>query len=471
MIYLILGGTNCGKTSFVMNSFLNKKDVVEQRDLIDLTYSGNNVLFGSYDREGRRKGLDTIGRTHIPLIIEQIKKVLKEYPEKDLVLEGDRLISKKLFKQIQDLGVDVKMYLLKTDLQKLLDRNKQNVVDGIDPYLQKESTVKSTITRSENMFYDYVAVFNGEVIDTNDLEDFSKLSINNYPEPKEGKMRKDFAVFILTHGRADRVITYKTLKKINYTGKIYIVIDNEDKSAQEYYDRYGDDVIMFDKLEASKDTDTADNDPDRRAVVFARNKVHEIAKDLGLQYFLVLDDDYNNMWFRVVKDGKLGIAEIKDADTLFEHTLEFLDVSGALSVAYAQAGDFIGGVDSGTFHKGILRKAMNVWFCRTDRPFKFYGKINEDATTYVYLGGQGELFFTLTKPSIDQNTTQAKDGGLTDIYLDLGTYVKSFYSVIYNPSCVKVAPMGDKHRRLHHRVNWTYAVPKIIREEHRRGYE
>ena len=40
---------------------------------------------------------------------------------------------------------------------------------------------------------------------------------------------KDFAVFILTHGRPDNVITYNTLKKAGYTGDIYIVIDNEDK--------------------------------------------------------------------------------------------------------------------------------------------------------------------------------------------------------------------------------------------------
>ena len=34
---------------------------------------------------------------------------------------------------------------------------------------------------------------------------------------------KDFAVFILTHGRPDNVITFNTLKKANYTGKIYLL--------------------------------------------------------------------------------------------------------------------------------------------------------------------------------------------------------------------------------------------------------
>ena len=47
-------------------------------------------------------------------------------------------------------------------------------------------------------------------------------------------MNKDFAVFILTHGRPDNVMPYKTLQKCNYTGKVYFMIDNEDQSADEY---------------------------------------------------------------------------------------------------------------------------------------------------------------------------------------------------------------------------------------------
>lgn len=41
-------------------------------------------------------------------------------------------------------------------------------------------------------------------------------------------MRSDFAVFILTHGRADNVATMGALKKGGYTGKWYMIIDDED---------------------------------------------------------------------------------------------------------------------------------------------------------------------------------------------------------------------------------------------------
>lgn len=47
-------------------------------------------------------------------------------------------------------------------------------------------------------------------------------------------MDRNFAVFILSHGRAGKVYTFDTLRKQGYTGKIYIIIDNEDEQEAEY---------------------------------------------------------------------------------------------------------------------------------------------------------------------------------------------------------------------------------------------
>ena len=67
--------------------------------------------------------------------------------------------------------------------------------------------------------------------------------------------------------------------------------------------------------------------------------------------------------------------------------------------------------------------------------------------------------------SVEQLQTQSNLGGLTDIYLNLGTYIKSFYSVILMPSAVKIDLMGNKNKRLHHKVKWNYCVPKILNEK------
>lgn len=280
-------------------------------------------------------------------------------------------------------------------------------------------------------------------------------------------MGNDYAVFIVSYGRPDNIATLNALRKGNYNGDTYIIIDNEDESADEYKRRYGDMVIQFDKSDAAKWTDTADAAEDHRGVVYARNECFNIAKRLGLAHFVVLDDDYGYFIFRFLNGAQFKSKYCDDLNRLFEDCFEFLDVSGALVVALAQGGDLIGGANR-FFHKGLSRKAMNVWFLKTDRPFRFVGRVNEDTNTYVMLGNRGKLFFTVTNTQITQAQTQKNAEGMTNLYLDYGTYVKSFYSVIVAPQAVKVAEMGTHHRRMHHRIDWNKCVPKIISDRYRK---
>ncbi len=277
-------------------------------------------------------------------------------------------------------------------------------------------------------------------------------------------MRNDFVAFILTHGRPEKVYTIDALRNAGYTGRIVLVIDNEDKTADQYYEKFGkENVVMFDKLKKSKEFDTIDIGRDRRAIVYARNACFDIAKELGYKYFLELDDDYTNFRQRFIKDnGQFGSWYLKDFDAVVDCMLEFLETSGALTIAFAQTGDFIGGSGSKVFKDKLARKAMNSFFCKTDNKFDFIGRINEDVNTYVNLGSKGHLFFTVSDMSLDQTQTQANSGGMTELYLNAGTYVKSFFTVISNPSSVKLYTVGSSHKRIHHSINWDVAVPKII---------
>ena len=278
---------------------------------------------------------------------------------------------------------------------------------------------------------------------------------------------KKFAVFILSHGRADNVKTLKTLEKGNYLGKTILICDNEDEDIEKYK-KLGKDVIIFNKEEEMGKTDTMDNFKDHRLVVYARNKCWDIAKELGLEYFLVLDDDYTDISLRYIDENKFKAYNTKNLNNLFDLFLDFLDDSKALTIAMGQAGDFIGGKDNTNIAKGLGRKAMNSFFCRTDKPFKFLGSTNEDVNAYITLGMRGELLLTVYKASIVQGETQKNKGGLTDIYLDNGTYVKSFYSVMCEPSCTVVTVMNCKHPRIHHKINWNNCCPKILNSEYKK---
>lgn len=277
----------------------------------------------------------------------------------------------------------------------------------------------------------------------------------------------DFAVFIMVHGRPDKLWTLKTLKKQGYTGKTFLVGDNLDESIDAYKKKYGDKLIVFDKLKASENVDSGDNTNDMRSTLYAVNKIFDIAKDKKIKYFFIMCDDYKAFYHKFDYNLKYKEKKVKNLNKAFTYLLNFYKKTNALTIAYAQNGDFIGGKNSGFAKKiQLKRKAMNTFLCSTERPFKFLGRLNEDVTTYTKLGQIGGLFLTVPNISISQNPTQEAEGGLTDVYLKYGTYTKSFFSVMYNPSCIKVSDMGVTKKRLHHKVNWNNAVPKIINEKY-----
>jgi hypothetical protein len=287
----------------------------------------------------------------------------------------------------------------------------------------------------------------------------------------------DFCAFILTNGRPDRVYTYQMLRLAGYTGPIRLVIDDEDPSGPEYRKRYGDEVIVFSKAEYTDKFDLGDNNHEKRNIVtFARTAVWTLAKQVGCKWFIMLDDDYTQMSIRF--NSQLQYIHLKvrhSADALFASLVEFLEVSGALTVAMSQGGgDHFGG-GGGRYNRDgpmLLRKAMNSFVCRTDRPFYFMGRLNEDVTTYVTEGRRGVLFFTVMQAQVNQLATQSNAGGLTTAYLESGTYFKTFYSVMFCPSAVRVGTLSDPrspHVRIHHKVNWNACAPKIIREEWRKA--
>jgi hypothetical protein len=283
-------------------------------------------------------------------------------------------------------------------------------------------------------------------------------------------MRDDFAALILTHGRPNKVHTYTTLLKKGYTGKVYIVIDNEDKTADEYYAKFGDKVIMFDKKAVAAQIDEGDNFNDRRAIIYARNASFQIAKNLGLKYFIQLDDDYTAFRYRVNRHDEYGQWPIRNLDAVLTAMVEFYENTPNITTfAMSQGGDHIGGANNGHVKKGMYkRKAMNTIICSVDRSVQYFGRINEDVNVYATTQQRGDIHLTTFQIEVTQLTTQTNAGGMTDIYKAGGTYKKSFYSVMYAPSAVKIRNLMVGFQRLHHMVDWNAAAPLILREEHKK---
>ena len=281
---------------------------------------------------------------------------------------------------------------------------------------------------------------------------------------------KDYTVFIISNNRPNKVYTETMLSKYNYTGSSYIVLDNEDKSINEYIEKFGEHRIkVFDKKAIADKTDEGNNFDNRRTTTHARNACFDIAESLGYKYFLVLDDDYTVFRYRYI-DQYITKGYVQNLDNLFTKTFEYYKNNKFLSIAFAQGGDFIGGESCGLLKNYLFnsRKCMNSFFCSTERRFWFLGQLNEDVNTYVTYGNRGDLFMTIPFVGLEQKATQLTAGGMTDAYLKYGTYVKSFTTVMMQPSSVFVAMMGFTKNRLHHRVIQRKTTPMIIKEAYKK---
>lgn len=283
-----------------------------------------------------------------------------------------------------------------------------------------------------------------------------------------------FAVFILTHARPNNQKTIKALLNSGYTGDYYLIVDDEDNEKEKYKEIYKEKVIIFNKQDWFDKTDSFDNLQKKNSVVYARNANFDIALKMGLDYFWQLDDDYTQ--FRYTFDEKnkyiTSQSKIKSMDLILQSMIEYMDNTNISCLAFSQGGDFIGGEGSNvskvTERGGMVRKVMNSFLFNTKKPIKFIGRMNDDVNTYVDLSVKGTLLYTVGKLRLEQAQTQSSEGGLTDMYLEMGTYKKSFYTVLCQPSCVLIKEMGVTNKRLHHSIKWNSTTPMLISDRHKK---
>jgi len=216
---------------------------------------------------------------------------------------------------------------------------------------------------------------------------------------------KKIAVFILSHGRPNNVITYNTLRKQGYTGKIYIVVDDEDKTIDKYKENFKGEVIVFSKSNYQGKFDLMDNFQNNKVIVYARNACYDIARNLGLDYFFEYEDDYSQFSYRYIDGSSLRAFQLKNLDNVLEKVIDCLDETKANTIAFAQGGDFINGALSFK-HNTFKRKAMNSFVFKVNEDPKddvvFIGRMNDDVNTYLSQGKIGKLFFQISNISVTQ---------------------------------------------------------------------
>ena len=284
-------------------------------------------------------------------------------------------------------------------------------------------------------------------------------------------MRDDFGILIMSYGRPDNVKSLQSLLKSNYTGKWFIVVGDDDPKLEGYKSTFGDKCIVFNKADYIAKSDRMGLKI-TKVIMFARNACFDIAENLGLKYFQQFDDDYTGFYMPWTDTMEYINTRnrIKKYDAVVENIVAFFESTppNCLSISFAQGGDYIGGGDPvSRWGFKSLRKSMNSWICSTDRRFTFRGCMNEDVNAYTLLQSQGMFCLNIMQIRLQQPITQTT-GSMASVYRQYGTHVKSFLTVMLNPSFVKIGVIQNKHQRLHHKIEWNRCAAKIVRETHKK---
>ena len=248
-----------------------------------------------------------------------------------------------------------------------------------------------------------------------------------------------FAVLINTHGRADKQLTYKTLRECGYNGKIYLVIDDLDEQKKDYYAKYKDAVKEFDKREYAKNVDTFLNYEMLNTVLYARNASFDIARELKLDWFVMCDDDITRLNYKLVKDGKLYTKKARLLDRFFASCVDFMNEAKIECLSASEEGIYIGGANNQRMAQGLQWQMGHFWIFNSRCERRFRGAYYEDrlfSDASECERAWATSIIADTTPSFKQEKKQ--EGGMQAMYEKTGLYIPSFLPVMAYPSYERV---------------------------------
>lgn len=270
------------------------------------------------------------------------------------------------------------------------------------------------------------------------------------------------AIFIITHGRPFNQRTLQTLHNLGYKGKIYLVLDDEDNTIDDYVKTYGaDNILVFNKEHYINTTDTGLHEPYRKFAVFARNAVEDLALDLELDYFMVFDDDITNFRIRYDLNGSLKSFSLCGIiDDVFNLCIEFMKSTGIHCTSFGFCNVYRSGVE-GLYTESSRNRLCAEAFIR-DTKIKVDWRLNmvEDLITSLDYNRKGDVWLQLLPVQVEILMSEGVvAGGNSDAYNDFGLYRLNFMPTISYPDCNVVKFHNGKWKTT---LSEKYSMPKLI---------
>lgn len=274
-------------------------------------------------------------------------------------------------------------------------------------------------------------------------------------------------VFIPSYHRADNLKTVKFLEKIDYDMKhVYVFIDDEADDRERYKavaKQYGFRLVVFDMTEARKRFDYVHRaSVSRRSAGQARNMFQDYAKKKGIERYVVMDDDTKEFQFRI-KGVYVHTASGDTVKRTFEMIAEMMRRQRIGLFGVSQTGDFYGSL----YLSMMRRKVMNVTFYDTRFIYRGERGVQDDDTSQ-FAGVLNEGLFTGSLAdgiNLQQTVSATAKGGLTDLYNECKLYNKAMVTPIQYPSAIRAERQVMNGGRIHHRIDYRYLAPKLMKGE------
>lgn len=282
-------------------------------------------------------------------------------------------------------------------------------------------------------------------------------------------METNIPLFIPSYHRPDNLKTVRYFVGKGYPSElIHVFIDSEADDREAYREactRYKCHLHVFDMGEARERFDYVHRPSvSRRSAGQARNMFYDYARKHGIDFYVVQDDDTSMFQVRPFLKYDRP-ANISDIIYTFEAVRDMMVRKHIGLFGLSQTGDAFA---AGEACKQLFRrKVMNTTFVCTRYIYRGERGVQDDDTS-MYAGIYNEGLFTGSTFSglvLLQTPSAEASGGLTDLYKECKLLNKSLVCPIQYPSAIRAEKQTKNGGRLHHRINYRYLMPCVMKGE------
>lgn len=280
-------------------------------------------------------------------------------------------------------------------------------------------------------------------------------------------------ILIPSYHRADNIKTAKYFKRLGYDmNNIHVIIDNEADDYADYLEStksLGCNLYVIDINEARKKYDFVHRpSKSRRAAGMSRNMFYEYAESKGIDFYIVIDDDCTGYQIRPFQ-RYVRKAELEDFITISDGIKNLMEDYHIGCFGVSQTGDMFERYST----KMLRFKVMNTTFYNIK--YIYWGERGvQDNDTSQFVSILNEGYFTGSLQSgivLQQVASATQKGGLTDLYNECKLLNKALVTPIQFPSCITAEKQQRNGGRLHHKINYRYLMPKILKTNWRDNIE